>query len=257
MANLRENERSERSKFPEIRLKDGANNYGAWAVKAKFRLRTMKLWDHIEGESDTPPTIPVYKAPKRIHGPDANGNPVTIHYGGNQAEVDAARALAAPWIEKDSQALDLIMNAVPDDLLYLVKRSSSAKQAWNSLRTSLQPANSTRALSIKQRIVSYNCETGFNVMTWLDDCQRQYDELCNMDPESMSDIEFAKTLLSNMPVDSNWRNFMSGLRQEYSKKPQHPGSIEVINTIRDEYCALSGNGSSTATGQTTIAPRSQ
>jgi hypothetical protein len=30
---------------------------------------------------------------------------------------------------------------------------------------------------------------------------------------------------------------MSGLRQEYSKKTQHPGSIEVINTIRDEYWA--------------------
>jgi hypothetical protein len=58
-----------------------------------------------------------------------------------------------------------------------------------------------------------------------------------MDPESMTDMEFAKTLLSNMPVDSNWRNFMSGLRQEYSKKVAHPGSIEVINTIRDEYWA--------------------
>jgi len=230
-------ERNERTRFPEIKVKDGVNNYGGWAVKAKSRLVALKLWDHIEGASDTPPVIPAFRPPKTIRGPDEHGNTVTIHYQGNQAAVDAAQAAAAPWIEKDGQALDLITNAVPDDMLYLIRRSTSAKQAWNSLCTSLQPANSTRALAIKQRIVSYNCESSFNVVTWLDDCQHQYDELCNMDPESMSDTEFARTLMSNMPVDSNWRNFMSGLRQEYLKKAEHPGSIEVVNTIRDEYWA--------------------
>jgi hypothetical protein len=197
-------ERSDRSKFPEIKLRDGVNNYGAWAVKAKYRLITMKLWDFIDGASDTPPEVPAVRPPRIFRGPDVNGDVVEIHYAGNQAAVQAAQALAAPWIEKDSQALDLIMNAVPDDLLYLIKRSKSSKQAWNSLRTSLQPANSTRALAIKQRIVSYNCESGFNVMRWLDDCQWQYDELCNMDPESMANVEFAKTLIGNMPVDSSW-----------------------------------------------------
>jgi hypothetical protein len=230
-------DRTEWSKFPEIRQKDGVNNYGAWAVKAKYRLITMNLWEYIEGSMEIPPIVPKLRPARRIRGPDEHGNIVIIHDDGNKAQVDAAQALAAPWIEKDSQALDLILNAVPDDLLYLVKRSKSAKQAWNSLHTSMQPANSTRALAIKQRIMSYNCKSGFNVMRWLDDCQRQYDELCNMDPESMPDIEFAKTLISNMPVDSNWQNFMLGLRQEYSKKIEHPGSIEVINTIQDEYWA--------------------
>jgi len=79
------------------------------------------------------------------------------------------------------------------------------------------------------------CEPGFSTATWLDDCQQMYDELYNMDSESMSDVEFTKTLLNNMPIDSNWRNFLSGLRQEYSKRTVHPGSIEVINTICDEY----------------------
>ena len=56
-----------------------------------------------------------------------------------------------------------------------------------------------------------------------------------MDPESLTDVDFARTLISNMPVDSMWRNFISGLRLEYSKRPIHAGSIKVINTIRDEY----------------------
>jgi hypothetical protein len=238
MANNRNDiERGERSRFPEIKQKDGINNYGAWAIKAKYHLLTMKLWEYVEGVLDKPPVVPVFDPPRVIHGPDEHGTIVLIHYPGNQVAVDATHALAAPWIEKDGQALDLSMNAVPDDLLYLIKCSTSAKQAWNSLHTLLQQANRTRALSIKQRIMSYNCETGFNVMTWLDDCQHQSDELCNMDLESMSDIEFTKTLIGNMPVNSSLRNFMSGLCQEYLRKAQHLGSIEVINTICDEYWA--------------------
>ena len=61
------------------------------------------------------------------------------------------------------------------------------------------------------------CKSGFNTVTWLDDCQQLYDELYNMDSKSMSDDKFAKTLLNNMPLNSNWRNFLSGLREEYSK----------------------------------------
>jgi hypothetical protein len=34
-------DRTERSKFPELRQKNGVNNYGMWAVKAKYRLIVM------------------------------------------------------------------------------------------------------------------------------------------------------------------------------------------------------------------------
>ena len=187
------------------------------------------------GDEATPPQIPAPFPARIIRGVDANGTHVEIHSPGNQAAVDAAKVAAAPWHKKNNQALDFITNAVGDDLLYLVKHANYAAEAWASLRVALQPSNSIRALAIKQRIISYMCEPGFNTATWLDDCQQMYDELYNMDSESMSDVEFTKTLLNNMPIDSNWRNFLSGLRQEYSKRTVHPGSIEVINTICDEY----------------------
>jgi hypothetical protein len=62
MSNARnDGERNECSKFPEIRVKEGVNNYGAWAVKAKYRLLTMKLWDYIEGPSSTPLQVPMFR----------------------------------------------------------------------------------------------------------------------------------------------------------------------------------------------------
>jgi hypothetical protein len=230
------NERSD-SSFPSLKVRDGINNYGTWAFKAKHRLTVLDLWEYVGGSMTTPPIVPDLLQPSVIHGLDPDGVMTTIVNPGNRADFDNAKALATPWIKRDAQALDLILGAVPDDLFYLIKRCKTSQQAWNSLRTSLQPANSTRALAIKQRIVSYNCESNFDVITWLGDCELQYDELCNMDPDMMNDIEFARNILANMPVDSNWRNFMSGLRQEYLRRPEHPGSNEVINTIRDEYWA--------------------
>jgi hypothetical protein len=220
-----------------LRVKEGSNNYGAWAFKARHRLGLMDLWDYVGGSKTTTPIVPLLVQPSNIHGLDPDGVITTIVMPGNQNEHNNAKALAEPWIKKDEQAFDLILGAVPDDLLHIVKRCKTSQQAWNCLRTSLQPANSIRALAIKQRIISYNCESTFNVLTWLNDCELQYDELCNMDPNMMSDIEFSQIILGNMPLDSSWRNFMSGLRQEYSRRPEHPGSIEVINSIRDEYWA--------------------
>ena len=42
---------NERQRFPELKLKDGTNNYGAWAVKAKYRLTNLKLWDYVAVQS--------------------------------------------------------------------------------------------------------------------------------------------------------------------------------------------------------------
>jgi hypothetical protein len=148
--------------------------------------------------------MPTLIQPSNIHGVDPDGVMTTIVLPGNQAEHNNAVALAEPWIKKDQQAFDLILSAVPKDLLHIVKRCKTSKQAWDSLRTSLQPANSIRALTIKQRIISYACESTFNVMTWLNDCEVQYDELCNMDPNMMSDTEFSQIIFGNMPLDSSW-----------------------------------------------------
>jgi hypothetical protein len=231
------NNDNDRKKFPNLSQKDGVSNYGSWAVKAKSHLITLELWEVVGGNDTTAPPIPEPKAPKIIWGYNANHELVEIHVPGNQPQFKAATAAAAPWTKKSNKALDLIINAVADDLLYLVKRATTASQAWNSLHSALQPSNSVRAQAIKQRLMSYVCEPTFNVVSWLNDCQKQYDDLCNMDPENMDDIEFACLILNNMPVSVEWHSFLSGIRQDYSNRAMHPGSIEVISAIREEFWA--------------------
>jgi hypothetical protein len=72
---------------------------------------------------------------------------------------------------------------------------------------------------------------------WLDDCQHQYDELCNIDPMGLSNMEFANLIIDNMPTSTEWRGFLSGLREKYSEKREIPTSITVIDKIREEHWA--------------------
>jgi hypothetical protein len=108
-------------KFLELRKRDGTNNYGSWAIKAKRRLIALELWEYVAGDQVTPPQVTILLPPEVIRGPDANGHMVEIHLAGNQPQVDTAKEAVAPWQKKNDQALNHIINAIQDDLLYLVK----------------------------------------------------------------------------------------------------------------------------------------
>ena len=194
----------------------------------------LNLWDVVGGNDTKPPPIPKLFHARIIKGKNAQGFKVEIHQPGNQAEVKVANITAQPWMKKNSCALDLIINTVPDEMLYLVKQAATAGEAWNALKSTLQPENSIQAQAIKQWLVAYICEDTYDISTWLDDCLKQYDDLCNMDPNKMPDEEFAHTILNNMPVSTQWQTFLSYLHQEYSKRPIHPSSIKVVNAICKE-----------------------
>jgi hypothetical protein len=87
----------ERLKFPELKIKDGANNYGPWATKAQSRLVTLDLWEVVGGNKTSPPNIPDLRPPQIIRGNDANGQPVEIHTPGNELEHNIAVTVASPW----------------------------------------------------------------------------------------------------------------------------------------------------------------
>ncbi|KAF8231049.1 hypothetical protein L208DRAFT_1278832, partial [Tricholoma matsutake] len=78
-------------------------------------------WDVVGGDDTKPPPIPKLIHARIIKGKNAQGFKVEIHQPGNQTEVEAANIAAQPWMKKNSCTLDLIINAVPDEMLYLVK----------------------------------------------------------------------------------------------------------------------------------------
>jgi hypothetical protein len=107
-------------RIPELKRKDDTTNYTTWAVKVKNRLTNLGLWDVVGGTNATPPIIPPLRAPKHIQGIGPDGMLTEVLCPGNQAEVDAATAAAVPWAKKNGLALEIVQNAVSEDLFYLV-----------------------------------------------------------------------------------------------------------------------------------------
>jgi hypothetical protein len=140
-----QDDRDERIRFPKLRVSNGTNNYGIWAVKAAHRLITLDLWNVVGGNNTQTPVIPDLIQPRIIRGVLADGQVADMHIDRNMDEVQAALTQAGPWLELNNKALDKLLGAIPDDLFYLIKKCKSAHDAWEALRTTLQPTNSTRA----------------------------------------------------------------------------------------------------------------
>jgi hypothetical protein len=77
-----------------------------------------------------------------------------------------------------------------------------------------------------------------NISKWLDDMQRLYNSLCDLDPERLSDHDYALTVLDLMPQDDSWRDFLSTLRskvREYNAQALPVDSSTLTTSIREEY----------------------
>ncbi|KAJ7879952.1 hypothetical protein B0H14DRAFT_2708006, partial [Mycena olivaceomarginata] len=108
---------------------------------------------------------------------------------GNEAVVDAAKKKAEAWLLADKKAHALIVKAVPSARLYLVRDCKSAHDAWIALKSEYEPSNALTAITIKQQIIAYQCDTNEDPL---------YGKLRDADPFMMPDSEFAKHLVTLM-----------------------------------------------------------
>ncbi|TDL13284.1 hypothetical protein BD410DRAFT_735555, partial [Rickenella mellea] len=200
------------------------NNFGEFRTKNKFILEDLDLWKYIEGPLSFPPVVPALVQPTTHRGTNSQGVEDTFTMPGNAVEVEAAKLAAEPWLKGNTKTITKIIKAVPADQVHLVQEAVYAKEAWRALCSVYQPGNSVRAASIKTSIMSLRCTSGTDVGQWLTSLQRLRARLCSIEPDSMTDREFALTILNLMPQDSNWRNFVSGLRSRTLAK-QASGEI--------------------------------
>ena len=227
-----------RTELPKI-IDDGTNNnYGEWETKSYHKFREWNLLKYIEGPASEPPIIPPLHHTVTHHGVDDDGNVSSIRVPGNLAEHKEALTQAEPWMTGNNTALSRIVAAVPSHQLHLVKRVTYAKQAWESLRSVYQPRNSLRAATMKGQIMAYCCQSDMNVARWLNDMQRLYNSLCDLDNERMTDRDFALAILDLMPQDDGWRDFLSNLRTKVRDSDAQSLPIDsttFVTAIRDEY----------------------
>ena len=76
--------------------------------------------------------------------------------------------------------------------LHRVKHIPYASQVWESLCLQFIKPNSALFNSNKSTHITYLCTPEMDVVNWLDDMQQLYDDLTNIDPDALSDHEFAR-----------------------------------------------------------------
>lgn len=238
------------------------NNYGEWEIRSYHKLGEWDLLKYVEGPTSQPPVIPPLRHTVTHHGIDDDGHLSTVHVLGNLAEHEQALRDAIPWMTGNKTALARIVSAVPSHLLYLVKDAKYAKQAWESLRSMYRPQNSLRAATIKRQIMSYRCQSDMNIAQWLTDMQRLYSSLCILDTDSMSDSDFALSILALMPQpeDEGWANLLSGLRMKVRDSDSQGlpiYSTTFITAIRDYWHSRNLKDDHQTTSHTISSARSK
>lgn len=209
------------------------NNYDEWETKSYHKLRSWDLWKYIGGPESTPPLIPV----THTQASGSMKTPIEKNSAEFQEETDASRL----WMAANNLALSRIVSAVPGNQIHLFKQVRYAKQAWQCLRSVYKPLNPLGAASIKDSIVAYRCTSDMDVAQWVDNMQRLYNTLCNMDTECLSDRCFTLVVLDNMTQHGSWRAFLSALRAKVRGYDSHEpapiplDSTEFLTAIRNEY----------------------
>lgn len=229
-------------KLPKL-VDDGTtNNYGEWKIESEILFLGWDLLEYVSGSRSQPPDIPPLREPTTHKGTDQEtGTDRVFIIRGNAKEHKRKKKAARPWLKKNNAALSKIFQAVSGTKqIHLIKGIIYASTAWETLRCHYQPQNSALANSKRGDIQAYRCTPDMDVGEWLAEIRNQYNALFDLDPNALSDHDFAVTIVNNLPQrDSEWRSFAKGLRQRISqykrmRPPQIITSIEVIDDIREE-----------------------
>ncbi|KAJ6491552.1 hypothetical protein DFH09DRAFT_872955, partial [Mycena vulgaris] len=168
-------------------------------------LDAAGYWKYVSGEDYNPPVIPELMSSMQVQGLDAAGTLTTITIPGNEAAVKTAKQDAEAWLQGDKKAHAIIVKAVPNEKLYIVRECKSAHQAWNALKNEYEPANALTAVTIKQQIISHQCDAHDDPVNWRQVMIQLYAKLRDVDPYMMPDTKFAKHLVTLMSSSDTWR----------------------------------------------------
>lgn len=215
-------------KLPKLIVKGNTHNYGEWSIQSEIQLLGQGLWKYVVGPESNPPVIPPLRQPFTQYGIDKHGVENEINVPGNAQERQKAIDNAKPWIEKNDYTRAVICKSLDNRQLHRVKHIPYASQVWESLRQKFIKPNSALSNSNKSSLITYLCTPEMDVATWLDDMERLYDDLTDIDPDALSDHEYALLLMNNLPETTEWRSLAGGLR----KRVEECNQTNIISAIR-------------------------
>lgn len=227
------------------------NNYAEFEIKSQVKLEVCDLWKYIEGPEAEAPTIPALVPTRTVTKKGPDGTEIVWPQQGNEEEVEEAKKRAEPWYRETRRVKSLIVDALPQHRLYLVKQSKTAKDLWVALKETYRPTNELRVTSLKTDLIGYVYEPGMDVIKWKDNILAMYHSLLSMDPTAISDDEFARQIITLMPIDGPWQFVSSQLHNLMitSRRDRKPlESREILAKIVNEHWRINRRDERTKIG---------
>ena len=152
----------------------GAENYAVWKIKMMDILTGQDLWEYIDGTTTLP--------------------------------TDEAQQPA--WRKKDRMALSMIRLRVADKMLVYVASSTSAKEAWDTLKSLLETQGALGIVLARRKLFRSQCEDGTTIQEHIRTLRGYQEELHNLG-QKIDGEEFSIILLTSLP--ESWNNYIASI----------------------------------------------
>lgn len=203
-----------------VKLND--DNYANWKFKMEMLLRKQNLWKKVIETAK--PTA-------------ALGTAGAIT---NQDAMDK-------WDEQDDEARGSIGLAVEDDQLAHIRKSKTAKEAWEALKNYHEKNTLARKVDLVRTICALKLEEGGNAKAHINRMQDLFTQLSDIGETQLSTLWSKIFLLSSLPKSYNTLVSTLGARNEDEV------TFDVAKrTIIAEYERNTANGTSASTSDDTL-----
>ena len=152
----------------------GAENYAIWKIKMMDILMGQDLWEYVDGLTTQP------------------------------MEAD----LLTTWHKKDRMALSTIRLWVADKMLVYVASSTSAKEAWDTLKSLLETQGALGIVLAWRKLFRSQCADGMPIDEHIRTLRGYQEELHNLG-QKIDGEEFSIILLTSLP--ENWNNYIASI----------------------------------------------
>ena len=152
----------------------GAENYAVWKIKMIDILTGQDLWEYVDRLTTQP----------------------------------MEEALLPAWRKKDRMALSMIRLRVADKMLVYVASSTSAKDAWDTLKSLLETQGALGVVLARQKLFRSQCADGTPIEEHIRTLHGYQEELHNLGQKIVGE-EFSIILLTSLP--ESWNNYIASI----------------------------------------------
>ncbi|KAK8556696.1 hypothetical protein V6N12_003091 [Hibiscus sabdariffa] len=197
----------------------GAMNFVTWKAQVKSLMFSHDLYPYLDDTMTVPPRT------------------ITIN------NTQTSNPKYKIWSRQDQLIRNVLMASVDQTATFAITKSSTSKEAWDTLHTLYANKSHTRIFSL-QNILASITKQSRSIVEYLRDTKNVADELTTVGAP-ISDTELAVKILSGLGPENNqsWRSQNSRLQHLQQRQPGNTQRNPQHNCVACQLCGRTSHTS--------------